>query len=82
MIKYKACFLYEPRIVETDIDNETDLYVWVDEQRIAKTTKRYKFFDTKEDAKNFLISFFEKVESECKRKYIISMNYVSMAKNL
>lgn len=65
MIKYRTSkFYFERNIEEIEISRETDKSVWIKtkfgEQREAKKTNYYRYFDTWEEAHQHLLSEAEK----------------------
>lgn len=63
MIKYLTEHYSNPRIIEVEVEKETESSVWVRGSRSAKLTDNRGYFDSWEDAHAFLLKNAEaKVE--------------------
>lgn len=58
-IKYKAEFVFYPKIDKQKIERESIKSVFVDGRRIKKETSRHKYFDSFQEAKAYLIELYE-----------------------
>ena len=55
MIKYKANYCVRPEVEKVEIEKETESSVWIKGRREAKETQYHAFFNTFQEAKDFLI---------------------------
>ena len=55
MIKYRTGGCGNNPIEEVEVDKETDKFVWMGKNRFAKTSSWHKYWDTWEDAYDYLI---------------------------
>ncbi len=55
MKKYRTTRWDKDPVKEVEIEKETSVFVWIKEQRYKKETEDHCFFDTREEAFDYLI---------------------------
>jgi hypothetical protein len=80
--KYKAFYYSHPEVEKVEVEKETELSVWIKGRREAKETQCSAFFDTFQEAKDFLIDVFEKKAQTVRRQLERTNGYIGNAKGL
>jgi hypothetical protein len=82
MIKYKAEFSWEPRIKKVEVERETDASVFFKEFSERKLTQYHAYFDSFEEAKDYLCKIFESRVEVVRRNLEIAKSKYGNAKGL
>ena len=81
MIKYK-CNNWEVKITKVEVERETDKCVWINGRRNSKESEYDNFFDTFEEAKEFIIGFGERKVAQAKKRLERANEYLSLANQM
>ena len=82
MTKYKAYHCSRPEVKRVEVEKETESSVWIKGRREAKETQYSAFFDTFQEAKDFLIDVFEKKAKTVRLQLERANGYIGYAKGL
>ena len=82
MTKYKAYYYSRPEVEKVEVEKETESSVWIQGRREVKETQYSAFFDTFQEAKDFLIDVFEKKAQTVRRQLERANGYIGDAKGL
>lgn len=82
MVKYKVDHYWRPEVKKVEIEKETESSVWIKGRREAKETQYHAFFDTFQEAKDFLIDVFEKKAQAVRRQLEQANGHLGNAKGL
>ena len=67
MKKFRAGGFSRKLIEEVEVDRETDVSVFIDKRRHAKRSSYHNYFDTWDQAKDFLLKKAEGEAKKCRR---------------
>ena len=67
MKKFRAGGYSRKLIEEVEVDRETDVSVFIDKHRHAKRSSYHNYFDTWDEAKDFLLKKAEGEAAKCRR---------------
>ena len=82
MVKYKVNYYWRPEVEKVEVEKETESSVWIKGRREAKEAQYHAFFDTFQEAKDFLIDVFEKKARSVRRQLEQANGYLGNAKGL
>lgn len=82
MVKYKSDNYLKPEIVMVKVEKETEAFVWIKGRREAKANSYHRYFDTFDEAKEYLVDVFTKKADSARESAERAVEKIEVAKAL